>query len=401
MAFPILVDALTPVLQNDPTVNSCNAITTGKVTNCFIGSLHDVIRICCMEIEKARHQILIVSSYWEGISLSAFMLCRSLRWVIRNYPHIELKIVVDNGTLANIGKPGNVRVIPKPNWKNDLGLYFDDISKDVNVAVKSIHVPLLGTMHAKFLVIDDKSVVLSSNNVQDRPNVEMAITFQGSVVYSFQDIFFRLFHRDICINGNNFINKYNLISNPGNNDYLCCHGNQDHHITIVLVCRKMHGGLFRDVISPQTCAWWTMMSLAKKSILISTPTLNAEHAIEAVISACKRKVNVKLVLTKNFNDKKEALPFQGGTNQSVIQKMTHRLRKLNVDQYLTVKWYVGSRKNHSRKGTNSHVKFTSIDDKIVMIGNGNMDTQSWYHSMEVNIVMELPELAKTLNELYL
>jgi len=380
----LVVDALRPILANDTTIDSKLAITSGRISHYFVGHIHDVVRICCKEIEKARSEILITSSYWEGASLSAFMLSRSLRRTVRNNGNIVIKIVVDNGSRENIGKKGNLVTIDKHKWKKELGLFFDDMLQDVQV--KSVHVPLLGTMHAKFLVVDNKRVVISSNNVQDRPNAEMAVTMEGRVVSSFRDIFMRLFHY-----GGKVPKNLPLFSES----------NEQHEteedVQILMVSRGMYGGLFHDVVCPQNCAWWTLMSIAKKSITICSPTFNAEHAIDGVIEACKRKVSVRLILTKNFNDKKEALPFQGGTNTVVVQKMKRRLRKAKAEEYLVVEWYIGAKETEPRKGVHSHVKFMIVDGEMVMFGNGNMDTQSWYHSMEVNVLLKDTNLAKYLN----
>jgi len=41
--------------------------------------------------------------------------------------------------------------------------------------------------------------------------------------------------------------------------------------------------------------------------------------------------------------------------------------------------------NFSQKSRNCHIKFMSIDDQVAIMGNGNMDTQSWFHS-QVNLM---------------
>lgn len=35
----------------------------------------------------------------------------------------------------------------------------------------------------------------------------------------------------------------------------------------------------------------------------------------------------------------------------------------------------------------------SIDDRVSILGNGNQDTQSWFHSQEVNVVVDSGALA--------
>jgi hypothetical protein len=45
----------------------------------------------------------------------------------------------------------------------------------------------LGTFHAKFLIVDRKVALINSNNIQDRPNLEMMQHFEGPIVDSFYE----------------------------------------------------------------------------------------------------------------------------------------------------------------------------------------------------------------------
>ena len=38
--------------------------------------------------------------------------------------------------------------------------------------------------------------------------------------------------------------------------------------------------------------------------------------------------------------------------------------------------------NFSQRRRNCHIKFMSIDDQVAIMGSGNMDSQSWFHSQE-------------------
>lgn len=35
----------------------------------------------------------------------------------------------------------------------------------------------------------------------------------------------------------------------------------------------------------------------------------------------------------------------------------------------------------------------SVDSQVVMLGNGNQDTQSWFHSQETNVLIDSAQLA--------
>lgn len=45
-----------------------------------------------------------------------------------------------------------------------------------------------GTFHAKYCIIDRRIVLLNSNNIQDRVNVEMMTHIEGPIVHSFYDM---------------------------------------------------------------------------------------------------------------------------------------------------------------------------------------------------------------------
>ena len=61
--------------------------------------------------------------------------------------------------------------------------------------------------------------------------------------------------------------------------------------------------------------------------------------------------------------------------------------------HLKVCWYSGDGVNQiygkdSAYGGPSHVKYLSADNKIAIVGSGNMDSQSWNHSHEFNVLVD-------------
>ena len=57
----------------------------------------------------------------------------------------------------------------------------------IDMEVQNYHVPPVGTFHAKYMVVDRKVVILNSNNIQDRVNVEM-MTHIGTSFRSLLDM---------------------------------------------------------------------------------------------------------------------------------------------------------------------------------------------------------------------
>ncbi|KAH9003737.1 hypothetical protein EDB86DRAFT_2889505 [Lactarius hatsudake] len=173
-------------------------------------------------------------------------------------------------------------------------------------------------------------------------------------------------------------------------------------VPIAMVNRRPTGtpGHYSVRNFPQDIAWLSAMNYAQKSVFIQTPTFNASPIVSSTLDACRRGVRVTLYLDLGFNDQGEMIPFQGGTNEEVVHKMYRRLNNEGngAEKRLEVFWYTAKDQtkplNAAVRKRNCHVKFMSVDDQIVILGNGNQDTQSWFHSQEVNVMIDSPELVR-------
>ncbi|BGP24735.1 hypothetical protein Rt10032_c02g1161 [Rhodotorula toruloides] len=172
---------------------------------------------------------------------------------------------------------------------------------------------------------------------------------------------------------------------------------------IALVNRRPHGSPgHNDIRCPQAAAWLAALKYAERDVFIQTPTLNAAPIVRGVIEACSRGgkdgkgVPVTLFLGLGFNDKGESIPFQGGTNEEVVFRLFGQLRKLGKEDNLHVYWYTGKDQirplNAVHKSRNCHIKFMSVDGQCAIVGNGNLDSQSFWHSQEANILIDNPQI---------
>ncbi|KIR81031.1 hypothetical protein I305_03418 [Cryptococcus gattii E566] len=170
---------------------------------------------------------------------------------------------------------------------------------------------------------------------------------------------------------------------------------------IAMCCRKPHG----YIRNPQNAAWLAGFRYAKKKVFVQTPTLNARPIVRAVKQACRRGVEVVLLLDLGFNDKGESIPFQGGTNEEVVDRLYKKLSSEKKEQYLKVYWYTGKDQvrplNAVKKQRNCHIKFAAYDDEVVIIGNGNQDSQSWFHSQEVNVMIDSKQIVAEMMDILL
>ncbi|KAK4998856.1 hypothetical protein LTR66_001989 [Elasticomyces elasticus] len=168
---------------------------------------------------------------------------------------------------------------------------------------------------------------------------------------------------------------------------------------IAMVNRKPYGSPNHGcVFTPQNEAWLSAVRNATASVFIQTPDLNAAPLLPELIAAIRRGVRVVYYVCLGYNDAGELLPFQGGHNEMVANKLYTELSTPEERSRLHVHYYVGkdqTRPIHNKfKSRSCHIKLMIVDAHIGIQGNGNQDTQSWYHSQEVNIMIDSREICE-------
>lgn len=167
---------------------------------------------------------------------------------------------------------------------------------------------------------------------------------------------------------------------------------------IALVNRRPWGALNHQCVNvPQNEAWLSAVRNATSSIFIQTPDLNAEPLIPALQHALERGIGVTYYVCLGYNDAGELLPFQGGTNEMVANKLYGSL-DAHAKQRLHVYYYVAKDQvlpiHNKFKARSCHIKLMIVDGHLGIQGNGNQDTQSWFHSMEVNIMIDSEQICR-------
>ncbi|KAH7411170.1 hypothetical protein BKA64DRAFT_692845 [Cadophora sp. MPI-SDFR-AT-0126] len=161
---------------------------------------------------------------------------------------------------------------------------------------------------------------------------------------------------------------------------------------IAMVCREPYGTPnHRSVYNPQNEVWLSALRNAEKNVFIQSPTLNAEPLVPAIIEACERGIDVYCYICLGYNDTGELLPKQGGTNEMIAHKMYTTLSP-EGKQKLHYFFYIGKDQTvpivAKKKKRDCHIKVMIVDEHIGIQGNGNQDTQSWYHSQEINVMFD-------------
>ncbi|KAL4976700.1 hypothetical protein BDW66DRAFT_150852 [Aspergillus desertorum] len=170
---------------------------------------------------------------------------------------------------------------------------------------------------------------------------------------------------------------------------------------------------------PQNAAWLAAVNHAERSIFIQTPNLNAEPLLEPLLGAVRRGIIVTCYLCLGYNDAGQLLPFQNGTNEMISSRLYTSLETDEEKSRLRIFNYVAkdqTRPIHNKfKKRSCHIKLMIVDETVAIqgaspnssplealtnkhhnpLGNGNLDTQSYYHSQEVNLLLDSPLVCRT------
>ena len=172
----------------------------------------------------------------------------------------------------------------------------------------------------------------------------------------------------------------------------------EHPVPMALVSRRPYGPpVSKDGTVPQNEAWLSLIRHAESTIFIQTPDLNAAPLLPALVEAVKRGVRVTYYVCFGYNDAGEMIPGQGGTNDQVAQALVASLSQTEA-QRLRIYNYVAKDQDHpihhSFASRSCHIKLLIADGKVAVQGSGNQDTQSWFHSQEVNVMVDSPDICR-------
>ncbi|KAI3342780.1 hypothetical protein F4824DRAFT_443229 [Ustulina deusta] len=167
---------------------------------------------------------------------------------------------------------------------------------------------------------------------------------------------------------------------------------------IALVNRAPYGQLnHKSITNPQNAAWLSAIRNAQRNVFIQTPTLNAGPLVPAILEACERGIDVYCYVCLGYNDAGEMLPMQGGHNDKIAHQLYTSL-SLAGRQRLHWYWYVAKDQTRpipaEQKKRSCHIKLMIVDECVGIVGSGNQDTQSWFHSQEVNLMLDSPQICR-------
>ncbi len=169
--------------------------------------------------------------------------------------------------------------------------------------------------------------------------------------------------------------------------------------SVLALTRAARGDFNNDSLSDQDAGWRAAMAEAQQRIDIATPNINDDAFRDAVVAAVGRGVKVRLVTGNDFNRFATSIIGQGGHNTKIYGDLVERVRASHYANrhLLELRFFSreGERMSMGKHEGANHTKYMSVDGKFVIVGSGNMDTQSWNQSREYNVLIDDPAAVTT------
>jgi phosphatidylserine/phosphatidylglycerophosphate/cardiolipin synthase-like enzyme len=109
---------------------------------------------------------------------------------------IVMKIMYDRGSPKQ-AIHNHQHVSPSEYSTGKVCIPGPDEIPNIDLQVINFHRPTFGTFHSKFMVVDRKYGVVSSNNIQDNDNLEMLTHLEGPIVDSLYDVCLISWHESL------------------------------------------------------------------------------------------------------------------------------------------------------------------------------------------------------------
>jgi phosphatidylserine/phosphatidylglycerophosphate/cardiolipin synthase-like enzyme len=488
----------------------------GVVPLTIIAPLSDIVRHMSNCIVRAKKEVFLATNFWIN-SESSKLITDAFRELSRRVGErggekVIVKVLYDRGNVKQVVE-NHQHVPPSEYSGSKVAIPPPSEVPNIDIQVVNYHVPLLGTFHSKFMVVDREMGLLMSNNIQDNDNLEMCSRLEGPIIDSLYDVclaswstelnpplpcrdspatgkgfpsyddptFLALFtddahkesvdlpsvvraghdsldlpehtasspHYDDTIAGE--IRRIQAVyaSKPGeshvqavarhfnitpaqkadggvkptapepSSDSLVPYAEMTPYIPLpphepVPICVVSRAPLgaptfeaHQAVKYPQNVAFLEAIRGAKETVFIQTPNLNAEPLLPELVKAVRRGIKVEIWVCLGYNDAGELLPYQNGINEMIAHRLYHDVSLLGEGaeplsdeekKRLAIYVYVAKDQNipiHNKfKKRSCHIKLLVADSHIAIQGNGNQDTQTWFHSQEVNIMLDSEDVCR-------
>ncbi|SCZ88120.1 BZ3500_MvSof-1268-A1-R1_Chr2-1g04202 [Microbotryum saponariae] len=169
--------------------------SSGTIPLSIVSTIPDIMQHYYDCIVLAEKEVFLVTNYWQPSdsvkAIASALKELDARVSKRNGAKIVVKIMWDRGAIQQLW---NNHVFVGPSTYVPLGVPSPSEVPNLSIQIINFHRPPLGTFHQKALVVDRKIALINSNNIQDRPNVEMMVHLEGPIVDSMYDCLLLSWH---------------------------------------------------------------------------------------------------------------------------------------------------------------------------------------------------------------
>ncbi|KZP06835.1 hypothetical protein FIBSPDRAFT_939801 [Athelia psychrophila] len=159
--------------EHDPLTNLVSpplTAATGVIPLSIISVIPDIIRHYADCIVAAETEVFLATNYWEA-STAAKIITDAIRELNRRAgergTRIVMKVMYDRGNIKQVLKAHQI-VPPAVYTADEVKLPAPQEIPNIDLEVCNYHHVVLGTFHAKYMVVDRKVALINSNNIQDR-----------------------------------------------------------------------------------------------------------------------------------------------------------------------------------------------------------------------------------------
>lgn len=357
-------------------------------------------------LESAQYEILFVTCFWAR-SASLERLCVTLV-KLSDRAHsqstgthkLRVRLCFSSRSLTQklFHKSSTSSYIYPPSRWRSLGLPPPEDLQGLDLQVKSLFVLPFSVMHPKFVIIDRQRVLLPSCNLSWESWLECCLPLTGPVVESFVRFWQHSWGRNDWLDIPAILPPSQVSSTVVSHTaaFLPSPHHRNPHFQLLPLMPPSP-----PPPTPLNVLLLHLFSRAQDCIVLLTPNLTSPPVISALLEALSRGVDVTIITNRRMMII-EQLITSGTITEISVWKLRRRHKRLNrrnlvpaysedvesgVDPHSIGSLQIGYYRP-TAEYRRTHIKCSTIDNKVVVLGSGNMDRASWYTSQELGVAIE-------------
>jgi len=392
----VIASALTHP-SNSPTPATLMA-TSGKfvtqITDYGVNNSH-CPKILVPLIEKAQEEVLIAHYLFDWQSRCGQQVIQAVIDLNKRLQgtgkKVRVWILISTVSMLDYGRHSWQTKWKKANFYTDLrelpppAFAFPEprLMRNLSLRIKTFHKFVFGAMHSKMAIIDGRHVVAGGKNLDALTGHEYMFRVDGTVHQPMRADFEEIWGEPLPA-------LRSAITRPQKGD-----------VPMIYVGRTEDPTFFaNNEDNPQNLAWIGGFKVAKKEVFIESPNVVTQRITDLAVETVKRGVKVTIVTSLYMSDAGQMVYMNSYKTSPLMAK--HVYDRLKDDpaaaKRMTICWFIGKKIKPAKPSKDewTHVKAMTVDDEFAIVGSGNHDPQSWYHSREDNYLIDDAAVAKRI-----